>query len=121
MGAVGYGMALGTILRTDFSPVPSLWYHMAYTFDETVKRQAPYVNGLQIAAGLRPDRSVMITSRCCWAVIRRMAHRSLSSTEASMKPQFIIASWAKKKLPGYIPEGRRRSSCEPQPELAALQ
>ena len=82
MGAVGYSMALGTILWTDFCPVPSLSYHMAYTSDETAKRQALYVNGLQIAAGLRLDRSVMITSRCCWGVIRKIALRSLSSAEA---------------------------------------
>lgn len=45
-------MALGTRLGTSFLPVPGLWYHLAYTFDDTAKRQALYVNGLQVASGV---------------------------------------------------------------------
>jgi hypothetical protein len=48
---VGDAAAIGAILTAAFSPVPGLWYHVAYTFDDPTKQQALYVNGQQMAAG----------------------------------------------------------------------
>jgi hypothetical protein len=50
-GAVGDAAAIGPILTGAFSAVPGRWYHVAYTFDDTAKQQALYVDGMQVAVG----------------------------------------------------------------------
>jgi hypothetical protein len=50
-GAVGGSAGMGPILSTRFSLTPGRWYHLAYTFDDSTKEQALYVDGVQVAIG----------------------------------------------------------------------
>jgi hypothetical protein len=42
---------IGPILRTTFTLAPGRWYHVAYTFDDGIKQQALYVDGVQVVTG----------------------------------------------------------------------
>jgi hypothetical protein len=49
-GVVGDATGRGPTLSVTFSPVPSRWYHLAYTFDDGTKRHALYLDGSSIAS-----------------------------------------------------------------------
>lgn len=42
----------GPLLTVEFSPVSGRWYHLAYTFDDTSKQQALFIDGAQVASGI---------------------------------------------------------------------
>ncbi len=48
---VGDTGGLGPILSAPFAPVPGRWYHVGYTFDDSAKQQALYIDGAQVAVG----------------------------------------------------------------------
>src|SRR5215831_2740394 len=50
-GAVGDATAREPALSVGFSPVAGRWYHLAYTFDDSGKRHAPYLDGTLVASG----------------------------------------------------------------------
>ena len=52
-GAVGDAPGMGPVLSITFSPIPGRWYHLAYTFDDSTKQQALYVDGVQISCRSR--------------------------------------------------------------------
>jgi Concanavalin A-like lectin/glucanases superfamily/Divergent InlB B-repeat domain len=49
-GVVGDATGRGPTLSVTFSPLPSRWYHLAYTFDDGTKRHALYLDGSSIAS-----------------------------------------------------------------------
>jgi hypothetical protein len=42
---VGNDSAVGAALSYPFNPAPGVWFHVAYTFDDTTKQQTLYLNG----------------------------------------------------------------------------
>ena len=51
-GVVGDATGLAPSIGFPFSPTAGRWYHLAYTFDDTAKQQALYLDGVQVASGL---------------------------------------------------------------------
>ena len=50
-GTIGDTNQAADILSTPFAPVSGQWYHVAFTFDDTTKQQALYLNGAVVASG----------------------------------------------------------------------
>src|SRR5262249_14760086 len=50
-GTVSDAAGIGPILRTTSTLAPGRWYHVAYTFDDGIKQQALYVDGVQVVTG----------------------------------------------------------------------
>jgi len=53
-GAVGDASGIVPAITSSFRPTPGKWYHLAYTFDDSTKQQALYVDGVQVALGAAP-------------------------------------------------------------------
>ena len=50
-GGVGDNSGFGKIMSYPFIPELNAWYHLTYTFDDSTKTQALYINGQQVATG----------------------------------------------------------------------
>ena len=50
-GGVGDNSGFGEIVSYPFIPELNAWYHLTYTFDDSTKTQALYINGQQVATG----------------------------------------------------------------------
>jgi len=50
-GTVGNVTAIGAELVYPFTPVPGIWYHVAYTFDSETENQTLYLNGDVVTDG----------------------------------------------------------------------
>jgi hypothetical protein len=56
-GGIANSSGFAPTLTASFAPVAGAWHHVAYTFDDTTKAQALYIDGIRVSTGTT-DRSI---------------------------------------------------------------